>query len=158
MWQKKVKENMRVRSKDWIHLFSLDNLLDFLHKKADITNCWSHITPREESLTPALWWNGGWMCGNETDIETKMWEKTMKGRNVKVNSTVWTFLHSHEKHYAFFWFSKYAVRDVHVQQTFADPQQTSVRSFCSFFNMCSGKRKSGDDGECLRNVRDDGKG
>lgn len=30
---------MQVRSKDSKHLFSLDNLLDFLHKKADITDC-----------------------------------------------------------------------------------------------------------------------
>lgn len=45
MWQnnkkrekKQPKKNMQVRSKDSKHLFSVDNLLDFLHKKGDITD------------------------------------------------------------------------------------------------------------------------
>ena len=40
MWQTKAKKkHMQVRAKDSKHLFSIDNLLDFLHKKADITDC-----------------------------------------------------------------------------------------------------------------------
>lgn len=44
---------MQVMSKDSKHLFSLDNLFDFLHKKADITDRLSNIASCEESMTPA---------------------------------------------------------------------------------------------------------
>lgn len=59
---------MQVRSKDSKHLFSLDNLLDFLHKKADITDCLKqhHLLCRIHDTCFRMK-----MCGDGTDTETK---------------------------------------------------------------------------------------
>lgn len=86
---------MQVRSIDSKHLFSLDNLLDFLHKKADITDClkqhrflWRF---HDTCFIMKMKWGRRNTCGDGTDIETKTVRKKQgRGRNVEGNNTAWT--------------------------------------------------------------------
>lgn len=68
---------MQVRSKDAKHLFSLDNLLDFLHKKADITDrLKQHLFSTVKNPRHLLLYHEDGVeeektRGNGTDTETK---------------------------------------------------------------------------------------
>lgn len=86
---------MQVRPKDSKHLFSLDNLLDFLHKKADVTDCvkhrrfqWRiHDTFIHESFVMKMKWGRKNTRGGGTDTETKT-EETKK-KKIKEEGDTW---------------------------------------------------------------------
>lgn len=91
---------MQVRSKDSKHLFPLDNLLDFLHKKADITDCLKqhHLLCRihdtcfmmkwsEEGKKKNMW---RWDRYRNKDREKETGEE---GETWKGEDTAWTLFH-----------------------------------------------------------------
>lgn len=96
---------MQVRSKDSKHLFSLDNLLDFLHKKADITDClkqhhllWRiHDTcfkMKNEVRKKKHMWRWDRYRNKDCEKETRQREK--RGREYSVNLFLelkWKILH-----------------------------------------------------------------
>lgn len=141
---------MQVRAKDSKHLFSLYNLLDFLDKKADITDCLKQHRLmwriHDICFIVKMKWEHQWRWEGyrETDCEkeTRKWEK--RGRINTVRTSLFTPIHK----------TKFPpdllstpVRDDHVHQTFdwfpgsCDDQRSSdILRGTSFFNTGGGKR------------------
>lgn len=86
---------MQVTSKDSKHLFSLDNLLDFLHKKADITDCLKQHRSlwriHDTCFIMKMKWGRKNTCGNGTERNKDCDKETRKRENWR-NITVWAFL------------------------------------------------------------------
>lgn len=136
---------MQVTSKDSKHLFSLDNLLDFLHKKADITDCLKQHRSlwriHDTCFIMKMKWGRKNTCGNGTERNKDCDKETRKRENWR-NITVWAFLLK--------WITLYFLLVYWVHQWYpcatnlylvirVTGQQTLKRQFarvffCTFFN------------------------
>lgn len=114
---------MQVTSKDSKHLFSLDNLLDFLHKKADITDCLKQHRSlwriHDTCFIMKMKWGRKNTCGNGTERNKDCDKETRKRENWG-NITVWAFLLKWITPYFLlvYWVHQWWTSDIHVQQTF----------------------------------------
>lgn len=114
---------MQVTSKDSKHLFSLDNLLDFLHKKADITDCLKQHRSlwriHDTCFIMKMKWGRKNTCGNGTERNKDCDKETRKRENWR-NITVWAFLLKWITLYFLlvYWVHQWWTSDIRVQQTF----------------------------------------